>query len=106
MNGCMDKTIILPPCKLWSFLSVKVFKHSLANQTRRCSAVRHYLFELMNNLFELARGTEREKEMKFARACEPDSAHLSLQAMRLSYFKNNDFTLSLQRNITLRLVSQ
>ncbi len=23
MNGCMDKTIILPPCKLWSFLSVK-----------------------------------------------------------------------------------
>ncbi len=24
MNGCMDKTIILPPCKLCPFLSVKV----------------------------------------------------------------------------------
>ncbi len=40
--------------------------------------------------------------MKVARACEPASARLSLQAMRLSYFKNSDFTSSLQRNITLR----
>ncbi len=39
-------TIILPPCKLWSFLSVKVCLHSLANQTQRCSVVRSYLFEL------------------------------------------------------------
>ncbi len=30
--------------------------------------------------------------MKVARACAPASAHLSLQAMRLSYFKNSDFT--------------
>ncbi len=37
---------------------------------------------------------------------EPTSARLSLQAMRLSYFKNNDFTPSLQRNITLRVSSQ
>ncbi len=51
--------------------------------------------------------------MKVARACEPASASLSLQAMRLSYFKNSVFenilkkiTPSLQRNITLRLASQ
>ncbi len=43
--------------------------------------------------------------MKVARACAPASARLSLQAMRLSYFKNSDFTSSLQRNITLRLES-
>ncbi len=30
--------------------------------------------------------------MKVARACEPASARLSLQATRLSYFKNRDFT--------------
>ncbi len=35
--------------------------------------------------------------MKVARACAPASARLSLQAMRLSYFKNSDFTSSLQR---------
>ncbi len=40
--------------------------------------------------------------MKVARA--PASARLSLQAMRLSYFKN-DFTSSLQRNIMLRVSS-
>ncbi len=39
--------------------------------------------------------------MKVARTCEPGSARLSLQAMRLSYFKNSDFTPSLQRNIML-----
>ncbi len=44
--------------------------------------------------------------MKVARACEPVSACFSLQAMRLSYFKNSDFAASLQRNITLRLASQ
>ncbi len=33
--------------------------------------------------------------------CEPASARLSLQAMRLSYFKNSDFTPSLQSNIML-----
>ncbi len=43
--------------------------------------------------------------MKVARACEPASAHLSLQAMRLSYFKNRDITPSLQRNRTLRVSS-
>ncbi len=31
------------------------------------------------------------------------SARLSLQAMRFSYFKNSDFTPSLQRIITLRV---
>ncbi len=40
--------------------------------------------------------------MKVARACEPASARLSLQAIRLSYFKNSGFTPSLQRNITLK----
>ncbi len=30
---------------------------------------------------------ERERGMNVARACEPASARLSLQAMRLSYFK-------------------
>ncbi len=44
--------------------------------------------------------------MKVARACAPASARLSLQAIWLSYFKNSDFTPSLQRNITLRLASQ
>ncbi len=48
---------------------------------------------IYNHLFELAR--EREK---VARACAPASARLSLQAMTLSYFKNSDFTPSLQRN--------
>ncbi len=43
--------------------------------------------------------------MKVARACEPASARLTLQAMKLSYFKNSDFTPSLQRNITLRVSS-
>ncbi len=43
--------------------------------------------------------------MKVARACAPASARLSLQAMRLSYFKNSDFTSSLQRNIMLRVSS-
>ncbi len=33
--------------------------------------------------------------MKVARACEPASVRLSPQAMRLSYFKNSDFTPSL-----------
>ncbi len=42
--------------------------------------------------------------MKVARTCAPASARLSLQAMRLSYFKN-DFTSSLQRNIMLRVSS-
>ncbi len=39
--------------------------------------------------------------MKVARACEPASARLSLQAMRISYFKNSDFAASLQINIML-----
>ncbi len=43
--------------------------------------------------------------MKVARACAPASARLSIQAMRLSYFKNSDFTPSLQRNIILRVSS-
>ncbi len=90
-------TIILPPCKLWSFLSVKVCLHSLANQTQRCSVVRSYLFEL-------ARERERERGMKVARACEPASARLSLQATRLS-FKKQRFIPSLQRNKTLRVSS-
>ncbi len=48
----------------------------------------------MNHFFELARERERERErgMKVARAWEPASSRLSLQAMRLSYFKNSDFT--------------
>ncbi len=43
--------------------------------------------------------------MKVALACAPASARLSigLQAMRLSYFKNSDFTPSLQRSIMLRV---
>ncbi len=36
---------------------------------------------------------------------EPTSARLSLQLMRLSYFKNTDFTPSLQRNITCESVA-
>ncbi len=40
--------------------------------------------------------------MKVAHTCAPASARLSLQAMRLSYFKT-DFTSSLQRNIMLRV---
>ncbi len=44
---------------------------------------------------------ERERPRKVARACEPASARLSLQAMRLSYFKNSDFADSLQINIML-----
>ncbi len=43
--------------------------------------------------------SESESERKVARACEPASARLSLQAMRLSYFKNSDFAASLQINI-------
>ncbi len=43
---------------------------------------------------EREREREREREMKVARA--PASARLSVQAMRLSYFKNSDFTPSLQ----------
>ncbi len=39
--------------------------------------------------------------MNVAGAFEPASAHLSLQAMRLSYFKNSDFAASLQINIML-----
>ncbi len=52
---------------------------------------------------ERARERERpsERPRKVARACEPASAHLSLQAMRLSYFKNSDFAASLQINIML-----
>ncbi len=46
------------------------------------------LFHIYNHLFELAR--ESERGMKVARA--PASAHLSIQAMRLSYFKNSDVT--------------
>ncbi len=47
------------------------------------------------------RQTDRERGMNVARACEPASARLSLQAMRLSYFKNSDFAASLQINIML-----
>ncbi len=39
--------------------------------------------------------------MNVARACEPASARLSLQVMRLSYFKNSDFAASMQINIML-----
>ncbi len=39
--------------------------------------------------------------MNVARACEPASARLSLQAMRLSYFKNSDFAASLQITIIM-----
>ncbi len=35
---------------------------------------------------------ESERGMKVVRACDPASARLSLQAMRLSYFKNSDVT--------------
>ncbi len=55
----------------------------------------------MNHFFELA----GERGVKVARACEPASVRLSLQAMRLSYFKNSNFTSSLQRNRTLRVSS-
>ncbi len=48
---------------------------------------------------ERERERERERGMNVARACEP--ARLSLQAMRLSYFKNSDFAASLQINIML-----
>ncbi len=48
-----------------------------------------------------ARERETERARKVARACEPASARLSLQAMRLSYFKNSDFAASLQINIML-----
>ncbi len=41
-----------------------------------CQYIYIYIY---NNLFELA----RERGMKVARACEPASARLSLQAMRL-----------------------
>ncbi len=47
-----------------------------------------------------------ERTRKVARACEHASARLSLQAMRLSYFKNSDFAASLQINIMLWLASQ
>ncbi len=69
--------------------------------------VRSHLFELINHLFELARERERERERERDESClcEPTSARLSLQAMRLSYFKNTDFTPSLQRNIPLRVSS-
>ncbi len=50
--------------------------------------------------------TDRERGMNVARSCEPASARLSLQAMRLSYIKNSDFTPSLQINIMLLLASQ
>ncbi len=52
---------------------------------------------------ERARQSERAREggMNVARACEPASARLSLQAMRLSYFKNSDFAASMQINIML-----
>ncbi len=48
----------------------------------------------------LERARERPREMDESCMCEPASVRLSLQAMRLSYFKNSDFTPSLQRNIT------
>ncbi len=51
------------------------------------------------------RDRERDRERGMKVACEPASARLSLQAMRFSYFKNSDFTPSLQRNITLRVSS-
>ncbi len=81
LNGCMDLVRIRPTL----------------NQTQRCSAVRSYLFELINNLFELARERERERERERDESCVcvPASARLSLQAMWLSYFKNSYFTPSL-----------
>ncbi len=48
----------------------------------------HIYIYIYNHLFELAR--ESERGMKVARA--PASARLSIQAMRLSYFKNSDVT--------------
>ncbi len=48
----------------------------------------HVYIYTYNHLFELAR--VRERGMKVAHA--PASARLSLQAMRLSYFKNSDVT--------------
>ncbi len=39
--------------------------------------------------------------MNVAHASEPASARLSLQAMRLSCFKNSDFAASVQINIML-----
>ncbi len=50
---------------------------------------------------ERERERASERPRKVARACEPASARLSLQVMRLSYFKNSDFAASLQINIML-----
>ncbi len=37
--------------------------------------------------------------MKVARECAPASVRLSLQAMRLSYFKNSDFYIANKYNV-------
>ncbi len=42
--------------------------------------------------------------MEVVGACEPASARLTLQAVKLSYFKNS-VNPSLQRNITVRVSS-
>ncbi len=52
------------------------------NQTQRCSAVRSHLFELARDR-ERERRRERERERDSC-VCEPASARLSLQAMRLT----------------------
>ncbi len=105
LNGCIGQDDNVSTMQLWSFFCqlMLVSIWPTLNQTRRCSAVRSYLFELINNFFELAKERQRERERDETCACEPASVRLSLQAMKLSYFKNSVFTPSLQRNIMLRV---
>ncbi len=45
LNGCMDKTTILPPCKYGHFCQLRLVRiRPTLNQTWRCNAVRSYLF--------------------------------------------------------------
>ncbi len=86
-----------------SFLKHYALKHILNNLNDGTYYVNinfivcHYnnLFHIgywwANHLFELA--GVRERGMKVARTCAPASARLSLQAMRLSYFKKRFYLL-------------
>ncbi len=105
-----DKTIFFHRANYGHFGQLRLVSiRCTLNQTQRCSAVRSHLFELINHLFELARERERERESERQRegwklrvwTC----VCASLSTSNDAYFKNCDFTPSMQRNITLRVSS-
>ncbi len=64
LNGCIGQDDNSSTVQIMLIIVRLVSIRPTLNQTRRCSVVRSYLFELINHFFELAREKQRERRMK------------------------------------------